>query len=265
MNLRYAIERLEQRILPYTFGLYGIRPNRMPQLVGSAFVVEVKTAEFIVTAAHVLRANRASNLLAGVRTLNPLEGGEIFRGEEFDIAVIPVRPDLHGALADVARVRLDLVDVNDTPVPGVLYSFTGYPASRNKADLRAKEVTNEPTLITAPTGPLAVYEALGVNPETHIAIEYRQTEWRDLRTKNIAAPAPQGMSGGAIWRIGTPADVARGVLGERLIGVGIEHRNGMLVGVRIALALAIIGHAMPELRPMIPMPRRGKINTRQLN
>jgi len=262
-TLRYAIERLEQRILPYTFGLYAIRPNRMPQLVGSAFIVEAGAAEFIVTAAHVLRANRASNLLAGVRTLNPLEGGEVFRGEEFDIAVIPVQPALHRALADVARLRLDLVDVNDTPVSGALYSFTGYPASRNKPDLRAKEVTNEPTLITAPTAPLAAYAALRVKPETHIAIEYRQTEWRDLRTEHIAAPAPHGMSGGAIWRIGTPADVACGVLGERLIGIGIEHRNGMLIGVRIALA--IIGHAVPELRPIIPLPRRGKINTSQLN
>lgn len=72
------------------------------------------------------------------------------------------------------------------------------------------------------------------------------------------------MSGGAVWGIGTAADLANGVLGERLIGVGIEHRNGVLVGIRIAFALAIIGHVMPELHSRIPMPRHGKINIRSL-
>jgi hypothetical protein len=264
MDLRYAIERLEQRILPYTCGLYGIRPNRMPQVVGSAFIVRVHEAEFIVTAAHVLRANRASNLLAGIRTLNPLEGGEVFCSDDVDVAVIRVLPDLHSALADVARVELDHLDVNDTPEPQMLYTFTGYPASRNKPNLKAKEVTNEPTLITGRTAPPAAYATLGIAPEKHIAIEYGQSEWRDLRTASIAAPAPQGMSGGAVWRIGTAADLANGILGERLIGVGAEHRNGMLVGVRIVFALAIIGHVIPEMRSRIPMPRHGKINIRSL-
>lgn len=149
MDLRYAIERLEQRILPYTCGLYGIRPNRMPQVVGSAFIVRVHEAEFIVTAAHVLRANSASNLLAGIRTLSPLEGGEIFRSDDVDVAVIRVLPDIHSALADVARVDLGQLDVNDTPEPQMLYTFTGYPASRNKPNLKAKEVTNEPTRLLA--------------------------------------------------------------------------------------------------------------------
>src|SRR5258705_550853 len=157
MDLQFALSRIEARILPYTTGLFATRSNRLPQLIGSAFIVRVRDRDFMITAAHVLRENRGSNLFGGTRTLRPLQGGSIYRSNEVDIGVIPIEPVAHDALLDVARLRPEDTDVNDTPEPGVLYTFTGYPASRNKPDLRVKEVSNHPTLFTGGSAPLGWY------------------------------------------------------------------------------------------------------------
>jgi hypothetical protein len=266
MDFRYAISRIEKRILPFATGIYAVRPNRMPQLIGTASVIRIRDRDFIITAAHVLRSNRnkISNVFAGTHTLQPLEGGCVYRSEDVDVAIIPVEPTLHEAIADVPRLRAEDTDVNDIPAPGVLYTFTGYPSSRNKPNLREKHISNEPTLLTSMSVPLAKYKSLGITPETHIAIFFRQQRALSWGSDDNA-PAPQGMSGGPVWRLGTPQDVATGVIGERVIGIGIEYRQDTLIAIRIAVAFAIIANVVPELAQLVPRPRHGTIKIRSEN
>jgi hypothetical protein len=263
MDLQFGLSRVETRILPYTTGLFARRSNRLPQLIGSACIVRIRDRDFMVTAAHVLRENKASNLFGGTRTLRPLEGGSIYRSDEVDIGVIPIEPVMHDALLDVHRLRPEDTDVDDIPEPGVLYTFTGYPSSRNKPNLHAKEISNQPTLFTGRSAPLGWYRRLDIAPETHVATRFRLQKARDLRTREHGAPAPQGMSGGPVWRIGRPTDIGAGLIAERVIGVGIEYRQETFIGIRIAFAFAIIASVAPELAQLLPRPRHGKINIRR--
>jgi hypothetical protein len=253
------------RVLPYVTGIFATRSNRLPQLIGSAFIIRVRDREFLITAAHVLRENRSSNLFGGTRTLRPLEGGRVYRSADRDVAVVPIEAKLHDALVDVARLRPEDTDVDDTPQPRVLYTFTGYPSSRNKPNLATKDISNQPTLLTAPSAPLSWYKRLGLSPEAHIATRFRIQQARDLHTHGEGAPSPQGMSGGPVWRLGMATEIGVGLIGERVIGVGIEYRQETLIAVRIAIAFAAISHVAPELAQLLPHPRHGKINIREVS
>jgi hypothetical protein len=251
------------RVLPYVTGIHARRSNGLSQLIGSAFIIRVRGRDFVISAAHVLRENKSSNLFCGTRALQPLEGGSIYRSDDVDVAVIPVKPRLHDALLDVPRLRPEDTDVDDTPQPGVLYTFAGYPSSRNKPNLATKEISNQPTLFTAHSAPLPWYTRLGLTPETHIATRFPVRQAREFHSPSVAAPAPQGMSGGPVWRLGTPAEISSGLIGERVIGIGIEYRQETFIATRIAFAFAIIETIAPELAQLLPHPRHGKINIRE--
>lgn len=52
------------------------------------------------------------------------------------------------------------------------------------------------------------------------------------------------------------------MIGERVIAVGIEHRQDTLIAIRFAFVFAIIANAVPELARLVPQPCHGKITIR---
>ena len=77
----------------------------------------------------------------------------------------------------------------------------------------------------------------------------------------LAGPDPKGMSGGGVWRLGTPKEFAMGTNLERLIGIGIEHRKDdkVLLGVRVSAVAALIGAVYPDVVVLLPTPRSVRV------
>jgi hypothetical protein len=110
-------------------------------------------------------------------------------------------------------------------------------------------------IVLMPT-PLKRYGSLGLNPTAQFAGEFSRNKQLDSEKRVVVGPEPHGISGGGVWRLGTPGQFATRTNAERLVGLGIEYRasRSVLVGVRISLVVAALADAFPELRGNLPRP-----------
>lgn len=95
---------------------------------------------------------------------------------------------------------------------------------------------------------------MGLSPLKHIAVEFDLKHAIDINGRDVTAPHPAGMSGGAVWCF-VPVDLdGQQMLTRRLVGIAIEYISGrrVLVGVRINAALECIRKMFPGLSPSIP-------------
>jgi hypothetical protein len=256
-NLKEAERRMQQAVCP----IYGIDRQDRPQLIGSSVLFRVKEQSFLVTAAHVLDFNKESTIHIGGPTELVELTGNSYR----------VRPPPSGREADVldfgfvdisntpterwSRYRFltphDL-DVDDVPARHALYGFVGFPETRNRPQARTLQLSSIVCVLVP--SPAERYDSLRLNPVTHFAGEFDREKQLDPEKGLITGPDPRGLSGGGVWRMGLPEEFANDTNSERLIAIGIEHRKSAkaLVGVRVALVLAMIAKVYPALASEMP-------------
>src|SRR6185436_12848870 len=115
--------------------IYAEKPNSVLFLTGSAFLLGVRDATFLVTAAHVLGVYPESPFWVpaagkpyGVNadfTHTKIEGA-------VDLAFSRLDDRMGPLLKEYRTLSVDDIDVTDWPAPHRIYTFIGYPSSANK-------------------------------------------------------------------------------------------------------------------------------------
>ena len=265
-NLQQAERRVQGAVCP----IYGIDERDRPQLIGSSVPFRLGTRSFLLTAAHVLDENRRTSLyVGGLNDLVPLAGSSHRtgtpiagrRGDTFDFGFVDISETPPEQWLRYQFVTPDYLDVDDVPAADVLYAFVGYPETRNKR-LKGQKFQLSPMAIVLMPTPLKRYDSLGLNPTAQFAGEFSRNKQLDSEKRIVVGPEPNGISGGGVWRLGTPREFATGTNAERLVGLGIEYRasHSVLVGVRISLVVAALAEVFPELGQNLPRPALVRTN-----
>jgi hypothetical protein len=145
------------------------------------------------------------------------------------------------------------LDVDDAGYEHTLYAFVGFPASRNRGLIGRKLRLSTTAMVLTPV-PQAQYKSMALNPLSHFVGNFNRNKQLDSTKALIVGPDPHGISGGSVWRLGKPAELADGMNVEKLIGIGIEYRSARasLIAVCISLVMAAFAAAYPELASSVP-------------
>jgi hypothetical protein len=238
----------------------GAGRHRSPNLIGTGFPVHIGTRKILLTAAHVVACLENEHFyIPNGPTLEPFDGRIRRIGtsngnrydDEIDLALIDLDEEQSKRLSRYVCVRIAEMEFPTFRVePQVLYSFIGYPASRNKAKHRVTELT--PTLLRFRGIPIAVdqYRKFGRSFETHLIMEFDGKSAMGPNGIQIP-PSPKGLSGAPVWMLGSIPELVDGSPKPLLAGMAIENKRGGLVAVRMWLILQIIRTIYPELRELI--------------
>ena len=147
------------------------------------------------------------------------------------------------------------LDVDDFPADQTLYGFAGFPVSRNRVYLTTIKPSSMACVVVA--SPPNAYARLKLHPATHFLGNFDRNKQIDSVKGLFTGPDPKGMSGGGVWRLGTPKECAMGTISERLIGIGIEHRRDekVLLGVRVSAVVALTCAVYPDVLALLPTPK----------
>jgi hypothetical protein len=255
------VEPTTRRIADTVCPIYREVPRGTPELIASAVLMRVDGLNLLCTAAHVLDARDSRNLyLPYGDTLQPF-GARAIRtslpgagaADRLDVALMSLDDAVCQRFNGFRFVSVrDDVDPNDVPCSGRLYSFVGFPATKNKSLPPGQSVQPRSISVTGPSLPQEEYDRHGFNPATHLLVEFSRKRMV-ARDGSVQCPtAPHGLSGGPVWRIGDVPQLVNRTNSEKLVGIAIECRDNALVSVRISLVLELIRNTIAKESSAIP-------------
>jgi len=262
----------EDRTAKYVIPLYATDEDGQRYCLGSAVLLQINKTRFLLSAAHVFDENKnpnhATNIeIIGNTHLVPISGSVIKSplppsgkrtDDHFDIVVIPLTNDLAAELERFTFLDSTQVDPSDKPYKQSLYTFTGYPSTKQKL-VKAGTLTIEAVRYTGmPLHPEQYPTGFALGP--HTGIDYSKKQMIARTGKVQSPPDPHGVSGGAIFRLGTFEEIANGTSTETLVGIAIEDHKTSLIGTNITYALEMIRAHYPELEDHLPRSEYFKID-----
>lgn len=230
--------------------LFGLRGGRELRLFGSGTLVQVGAGDtFLFTAGHVSDSfEHDSHGMWIWKDATPVKiVGEGFTSEpkrlgrtkdRVDLAYLRLAPE---TAHDLTRAGVHVIDATaiapDHPRPGI-YAVIGYPLGPNEPTFEADENGRKVCLIHAQH---AVMYATGGDEHDYGAVRRQRREnivlrlaaRTDVRAFWARRPKdPRGMSGGAIFYLGTAAEITAGRSPMELAGILTEAmlKRAMLVG-----------------------------------
>lgn len=257
-----------------TVPLFLIRDGASPDLLGSAILVEMGGEHLLLTAAHVAtHPDTAPGM--GLATPGAADGDAMLVIEQtrvifsdpgpsgthdddpVDVAWLTLPDDHAGKL----RSRFRAIHVHDMAPADALGDDAmvvtyGFPSVRTQrvadgglstggAAHLSRAISNAPT------------EAERFDARTQLLV---QAHGRGVTRggRRIESPAPHGMSGGGMWRIGDTTDGSWLKPSQPITLVGTQHawrRNAYMRGSRIRMALALLYRHHPRIRPVLHLVR----------
>lgn len=235
-----------------------------PDLVGSSTLIKVEQTRFLITAAHVIDSAMNNAMLVGsAKGFTQIGGrGKLTlassgsRSSDRDDTSVIALDENTASFIEAAFVPLPIryADVNDSFQHGKHYEFFGYPWRKVHAGGAGRIL--EPTLYKFKSGSIGEndYASLGLTTHKHIAVEFDLKQVTDETGRTVAAPNPEGMSGGPVWSFVPVQLDGQKMWSRRLAGIAIEYRSTTrtLIGVRINAALECIRMMFPNLSSSIP-------------
>ena len=251
--------QLEQCVCPLWVPKCG-----KPELIGTGTLLVVEQTRFLITAAHVIDIAANGTLLVGNqkgfrkirgygKATRPVSGSR--RDDRIDTAVIKLTEDTAAFIEELhVPLPVNYADVNGSFHSGEPYEFSGYPWRKVHLEKTKGILETRPYAFRLESIPEADYAVLSITPHTHIAVKLDLKQVTDESGRTVAAPNPEGMSGGPVWRY-TPTDFGKRLIWTpTLAGIAIEYisKKQTLIGVRINAALEGIRRLAPNLSASIP-------------
>lgn len=252
-------------LLKYLRPIYKADSAGEPELIGSGVLIAAGEHHFFVTAAHVLDQEARPTFYIPTEStgeLAVLEGDSVHstssrpdRADDLiDIAVVHLRLNLVEALGSEIFLSPADIDLDDVGDPTRVYIAMGYPWRKNLTKNRdTKRMRSSVSSYAANVLPPETLEAAGLTRKSHLLLKYRKRHSRNLAGRDVTAPDPHGMSGGALWKFdpyGLPAKVTQ------LVGILIEWKRpeGGLLVVRMPVIFAAITRLCPQIEADLPVP-----------
>lgn len=260
------VEATQARLGGIVIPVYGEKSNKVPFLSGTAFMLRIEDAVFLITASHTLRIYPTSRLDVAVNREHVGLNANFTRTKvdgAVDLAFARLDERMQELTSSYRVLTMDNIDVTDWPSEHKMYSFVGFPHSLNKVNLKTK--TFEPNIQPYTSHkPLLLedYEKHGLNPCATIAVFFDLSQAEEQGTGRVVVPkAPVGISGGPVWRLGTFQEFHQRTNREKVVGVAVsfELKPDMLLGVRIGVVLEGIRKKHPELSDYLPSNPRCRV------
>lgn len=245
-----AAEFMTRYVLP----LYVDNWNDLPEQVGTAFMVQLGPADYLISAAHVLDLRLAGRLYfyssPNVRTevLGRMchSGKGMTRDQDhIDVAVVQLAPGTpRPPYREIDRSAFDIHQLRPRLLPRVGRDFAvlGFPSSKNEFRRTHGEIRARAYAYFGPSAEEAIYTDLALPVENHLLLNFDRKSGINTQLAPVVFPKPQGMSGGPIWQFNA-ADEEEFRFGFPVVGVAIAHkgRHKLLQGTDISFALQAIG------------------------
>lgn len=189
--------------------------NGRPTHVGSSVLVEIGTAHFILTAAHVADFAKVATLYIGVEGLQALS-------QTFEVTVAP-DDDRDADVVDFAFMRFpdDLVeklgDATFVPeksigvaelVEGQAYTCLGFPNSKNRDPIWGATTVRNRQMSYTSRGRSVSQLPARARDGMHVLVDRNPYHVRNPDGVRIKAGRSNGFSGGAIFDVGALGTVA---------------------------------------------------------
>lgn len=259
---------LSSRAVEVTTPVYWPDDRGDPETIGSATLVRLGEARFLVTAAHVLdlRHKRQLAAVAGPGLI-PV-GGEVTRvfsplapspaEDPVDIGIVRLGGASWFQLPESAFAGWFELDHSASPISRNSHLVIGYPCTKQRGLLKGHELSAYAYRVSGLESPEDTYKIVRADPQTSLLIgfEKRRTWGPGGR---VTAPDLQGMSGGGIWRFGRYLTYATEP--ARLSAVIVEwHRTGRhkyVMGTRIRPIIAAIADRYPDVKEFVERQTEG--------
>ncbi|WP_027530118.1 trypsin-like peptidase domain-containing protein [Bradyrhizobium sp. WSM3983] len=203
-----AAEDIARAVQP----IYFAKDDGRAHHLGSCVLVKYKSRHLLLTAAHVIDANKVSSLYIPVRGRleRKLEGAGLATvapsgirdRDKFDFSIIELPPHLVNALGPIRYVQEN--ELQSDVIAGRPYMAFGYPNSQNKKiDHQIRKVVSKRF---AYGGALFVPDQATNNGSTALGDHLLRIKYeRHSRTRDgdiVNSIDPRGISGGAIFDLG---------------------------------------------------------------
>jgi len=252
-----AKEALANEMASYVHSVRIEDENRMPFLVGSCVLLRVSQRLFALTAAHVLDENVNETLfIVTPNTSVILEGQKHttlsaytdHRDDPIDVGVLQLDDPTSRELQEAQTLTLGCCDALASPLPNALYFACGFPHTKNRrANLTTATVQANRFKFFSKSLPPDFYQDVNRNVGQHFVVGFdKRHVIQDNR--DVTAPHPHGVSGGALW---TTIGTAHRVLGILTDWFYPEHHVDAIGAIHIRLFLRAISEKCPELQDEI--------------
>jgi len=206
-----ATENLFDPLYQSIFPVVYYEENNFAHIAGTSILIENNDIPYIMTAAHILRDIGSKHplylLLTEKAVLLP---GPAFMSKlpdktnhlDIDIAVFPLihQPELWDHLLGYKTISLMEFDNSISYTRSHYYIF-GYPWRKSKYLRDSKEMHSKPlSYFTDYVTDDSLYQKYSRTKNTHILVQYIQTNTKNTLGESIIAPMPHGISGGPLFK-----------------------------------------------------------------
>ncbi len=239
-------------LLSSVLPILGLDSRSQPCAVGTGFLIQILEKRLLVTAAHVADEMQNSPLYipstpgkslmelpeTAICTRTPPAGRD---EDKIDLAFWDLPSEL------VAQIENDFWIVPSLfllpavqGLPPQNLSFVGFPHKATKIKFGTRKLTSRPEKYTGVCVEKALYQQVGADLSTHLAIEFDYR--RAVSSGRIVTPKDRkGMSGGPVFALTDGGSLAS-LPKIRIVGVAIEHHRSerLLLATKTELLLQMI-------------------------
>jgi len=199
--------RLHKLLIRHVVPLF-IDRERKPMSFGTGFFVSAGGKHFLVSAGHVLThierlyyyiEPEVRRYLSGKLYITKAVGTS--NDDTRDVGVLELQHDYMPPYPKVDKLPLPAASLMPGALPreGKVYLLLGFPGSQGKPHPVRRDVLSKYWNFQNLSAPRATYEALGISPETHIAMTFDPKRAVDQNGRRVNFPNPAGMSGSPLW------------------------------------------------------------------
>jgi hypothetical protein len=198
--------------------IYGATIKGIPEHIGSAILLRLDEAHFLLTAAHVLDHNQNTSLYLGgddlillqFESISTASPGGNRDNDHVDFAIANLDNAIVSKLTEAMFITKDDISSYVGSAEGRIYSCLGYPNSKNKSNpYKGTKVIPMLGLYTSVGRSSSKLQAIA-NDQFHILIDHDAKYSCDESGKRVSSIALPGFSGGAIIDLGrvSPDNIA---------------------------------------------------------
>jgi len=257
------IHTAEKELQPFIIPIYCECNKDFLTLLGSGILLKIQTDYILITAAHVIDDSEKGNLaIPFENTLNGLDGfycspipvGKTRDDDMYDFAFAFLNSrTVDGLLRNYKFLDYSNLLLDDIDTGVKIYSFIGFPGSKNKTFFRIKpspysyfnSALNESNMIK-----------YNINSNINIAVSYNSKSTYSSNNQKQQAPKPKGFSGGGIftWEIKDKYRIGNYNVTPFLAAVFIatSNHNKIWIGTKIQAVLQGIRNSSSKLKKIIP-------------
>lgn len=261
-HLGNVADRLSSRALEVTTPVYWPDDRSDPETIGSATLLRLDKARFLLTAAHVLDFRHKRPLAAAAERALITIQGEVTRvaaklarspaEDPVDIAIVRLAGQSWAQLPDSAFADWSELDHSGAPMLRNSHLIIGYPCTKQRGLLSGSQLAAYAYRVSGLEAPEDTYGTVGADPQASIVIGFdkRRTWGPEGR---VTAPDLHGMSGGGIWRF--CRYLRHATQPPQLSAVTVEwHRTSRykyVVGTRLRPIIAAMATWYPDVKQFI--------------